>query len=205
VDQPLHFFQQAGGSQVALQGVHAMTEPGIYPLRINVTLADNSEQAFEQMVLVSAGDFLNENINGVEPETIDPAITGPEDEWLHSVVAPVTSEKYWQGIFQLPVDSQDCLRSKYGNRRVYNGGAFYSFHSGLDFGVCSDAHPFDIYAPANGIVVYTGLQTVRGNATIIDHGQGIYSGYYHQEEILVSVGDRVTTGQLIGMVGATGR
>jgi murein DD-endopeptidase MepM/ murein hydrolase activator NlpD len=47
--------------------------------------------------------------------------------------------------------------------------------------------------------------TVRGNATIIDHGQGIFTGYWHQEEIDVKVGDRVEPGQLIGLIGATGR
>jgi murein DD-endopeptidase MepM/ murein hydrolase activator NlpD len=205
VDHPLHFFPQADGSQVALQGVHAMTEPGLHPLRIDITLPDGSQQSFEQMVLVTSGNFLTEAFY-VEPDTIDPAVTAPEDAWLLSLITPVTPEKYWQGMFQLPVDSgQYCLRSKYGNLRTYNGGALHSFHTGLDFGVCSDAHPLDIYAPADGVVVFTGLKTVRGKATIIDHGQGVYSGVYHQAEISVSVGDHVTKGQLIGKIGDTGR
>ncbi|UCD42463.1 MAG: M23 family metallopeptidase, partial [Chloroflexota bacterium] len=36
-------------------------------------------------------------------------------------------------------------------------------------------------------------------------GYGIYSGYLHQEEILVEEGDQVETGQVIGIVGETGR
>ena len=206
VDHPLHFFPQDDGSQVALQGVHAMTEPGLYPLRIDITLPDGSVQSFEQMVLVASGNYLTEIINGVDPSTIDPAITGPEDAWLLSLVTPVTPEKYWQGMFQLPVDSdQYCVRSRYGNRRTYNSGALYGFHSGIDYGVCSEAHPFDIYAPADGAIVFTGLKTVRGNVTIIDHGQGVYSGLYHQAEIFVAVGDHVMAGQLIGKIGNTGR
>ncbi len=206
VDHPLHFFPEQDGAQVALQGVHVMTEPGLYPLRIDVTLADGSEQSFEQMVLVKSGDFLTEIITGVDPSTIDPAVTDPEDAWLLSLVTPVTPEKYWLGKFQLPVaDDYFCIKSKYGNRRTYNAGALSGFHSGIDFGVCSVAHPFDVYAPADGVVVYTGLKTVRGNATIIDHGQGVYSGFYHQAEIYVSVGDRVTAGELIGKIGDTGR
>jgi murein DD-endopeptidase MepM/ murein hydrolase activator NlpD len=204
-DNTLHFFQYEEGYQVALQGIHAMLEPGLYPLRINATLADQSVQSYEQMVLVKQGDFITEPINGVEPDTIDPAVTGPEDQWLQSITGEITPEKSWQGKFVLPVDSQSCLRSKYGNRRSYNGGVFHSFHTGVDFGVCSETHPFDIYAPANGVVVYTGLTTVRGNATIIDHGQGVYSGLYHQEEIYVSVGDTVSAGELIGKMGKTGR
>ena len=205
VDHPLYFFPQDDGSQVALQGVHAMTDPGLYPLRIDVTLADGSMQSFEQMVLIASGNYLPETIY-VESSTIDPAVTGPEDEWLRSVVLPVSPEKYWQVMFQLPVDSGYCVRSKYGNRRTYNGGALLSFHAGIDFGAgCFDTHPFEVYAPADGVVVFTGLKTVRGNATIIDHGQGVYSGLYHQAEIYVSTGEHVTAGQLIGKIGDTGR
>jgi len=205
VDHPLHFFTAEDGSQVALQGVHAMLDPGLYPLRIDATLPDGSVQSFEQMVLVQSGDFPNDPPLDVDPTTIDPAVTGPEDDWLNSTTSPVTPEQYWQGEFQLPVDSQYCIRSGYGDRRSYNNGELLSFHTGVDFGVCSQAHPFDIYAPADGVVVFTGLKTVRGNATIIDHGEGVYSGLYHQEEIYVTAGEHVTAGQLIGKIGATGR
>ncbi|MGA2502877.1 MAG: LysM peptidoglycan-binding domain-containing protein [Anaerolineales bacterium] len=205
VDHPLHFFPQEDGSEVALQGVYAMTDPGLYPLRIDVTLSDGSVQSFEQMVLVASGNYKPETLS-VDPSTIDPAVTDPEDAWLLSLVTPVTPQIYWQGKFQLPVaDDPYCIKSGYGNRRTYNGGALLSFHSGLDFGVCSATHPLDVYAPADGVVVFTGLKTVRGNATIIDHGEGVYSGLYHQAEIYVSVGDHVTAGELIGKIGATGR
>jgi hypothetical protein len=54
VDQPLHFFSAADGSQVAFQGIYAMADPGVYPLRIDATLADGSIQSFEQMVPIAA-------------------------------------------------------------------------------------------------------------------------------------------------------
>ena len=205
VDQPLHFFATDANTQVALQGIHAMLDPGVYPLRLDVTKPDGSIESFEQMVLVKSGHFPNDPALEVDPSTIDPAVTGPEDEWLLSLTSVVTPDKYWDGVFLLPVDSQDCIRSGYGDRRSYNGGALHNFHTGVDFGVCSQAHPFDIYAAADGVVVFTGLKTVRGNATIIDHGQGVFSAYYHQEEISVAIGDHVKAGQLIGKIGATGR
>ena len=40
---------------------------------------------------------------------------------------------------------------------------------------------------------------------MIDHGWGVYTGYMHQSEILVEAGDFVEKGQLIGLVGGTGR
>jgi len=63
----------------------------------------------------------------------------------------------------------------------------------------------NIYAPAAGVVAYTGNLTVRGGATFIDHGQGIYSGFFHQAEMLVTEGDHVEAGDLIGIIGGTGR
>jgi hypothetical protein len=48
---------------VALQGIHGMIDPGLYPLRIDVTLADQSVQSFEQMVLIESANFPNETIN----------------------------------------------------------------------------------------------------------------------------------------------
>ncbi len=204
VTYPLHFFPAEDGSQVALQGIHAMLDPGVYPLHLDLTFPDGTVQSFEQMIVVLAGNFPSETLY-VDASLIDPAVTVPEDQWLLSVVTPATPQKYWQGMFQLPVDSDYCVRSGYGYRRTYNGGTLYSFHSGLDFGVCSATHPFDIYAPAAGVVVYTGLKDVRGNVTIVDHGWGVYSAFFHQKEIYVKVGDHVTPGQLIGMIGATGR
>ncbi len=46
---------------------------------------------------------------------------------------------------------------------------------------------------------------MRGIATIIDHGWGVYSGIWHQSKTVVKVGDMVDTGQLIGEIGGTGR
>ena len=57
VDRPLNFFQ-VNENQVALQGVHALLEPGVYPLRLEATLVDGSKQSFEQMVLVTSGQLL---------------------------------------------------------------------------------------------------------------------------------------------------
>ena len=205
VDHPLHFFPTDANTQVALQGIYAALDPGLYPLRIDVTRADGSVQSFEQMVLVSSGNYPTDPGLDVDPTTIDPAVTGPEDQWLLSLTSVLTPQKYWNGIFQLPVATPSCIRAGFGDRRSYNGGVLKNFHTGVDFGVCSTAHPLDIYAAADGVVVFTGLKTVRGNATIVDDGQGVFTCYYHQSKFLVAVGDHIKAGQLIGQIGATGR
>jgi len=205
VDMPLHFAED-NGDKVALQGVHALQEPGAYPLRLEVTLPDGSKQSFEQMVLVTSGDYPNEDILLNDPSTIDPAVTEPEMQQMISITSPVTPTRYWNGIFSSPAADPNCFTSRYGTRRTYKVTntdiTVPGFHSGLDF--CG-GEGLPITAPAPGRVVFAGPLTVRGNATVIDHGWGVYSGFWHQSQILVNVGDMVEQGQQIGVVGGTGR
>jgi murein DD-endopeptidase MepM/ murein hydrolase activator NlpD len=204
VDKPLRFFQ-SNVEQVALQGVHALLEPGVYPLLMEATLPDGSKQAFEQMVLVTSGGYGSEELY-VPPETIDPAVTEPENQTIFSIISPATPTQYWSGVFASPAVYPDEFTSLYGRHRLYRGTGtdlvIEGFHTGLDF---AGGEGLQIFAPAPGKVVFAAPLTVRGNATIIDHGWGVYSGFWHQSRIVVNVGDIVEPGQVIGFVGGTGR
>lgn len=204
VDMPLHFFPM-GSAKVALQGVHALLEPGVYPFLIEGTLPDGSRQSFEQMVLVTSGNYGSEELV-VPAETIDPAVTEPENQTILSLINPASPERYWNGIFASPAVFSDEFTSLYGRRRVYHGTGtdlvIEGFHTGLDF---AGGEGLQILAPAPGRVVFAAPLTVRGNATIIDHGWGVYSGFWHQSQIFVNVGNVVEQGQVIGLVGGTGR
>lgn len=206
VDKELHFFDMEDGQQVALQGIHAMLEPGPYPLKVEAVLPDGTKQSYEQMVLIQSGNYPNDPLLLVEPATIDPAVTEPELKQLTEITSTITPTRYWNGIFQSPAYFTDCFTSRYGNRRTYIGTGteekFNSFHSGLDF--CG-GEGLAISSPADGVVVFAGPLTVRGNATIIDHGWGVYSGIWHQSSINVEVGQTVKKGDVIGLVGGTGR
>jgi len=205
VDKPLHFFQSTN-DQVALQGVDALLEPGVYPFLMEATLSDGSKQSFEQMVLVTSGKYLSENIILNDASTIDPAVTEPEMKNIIAITTPATPTRFWDGIFTAPAVYPDCFTSRYGTRRVYkvvnSETEIPGFHSGLDF--CG-GEGLQIFAPAAGKVVFAAPLTVRGNATIIDHGWGVYSGFWHQSQQFVNVGDTVEPGQVIGLVGGTGR
>jgi murein DD-endopeptidase MepM/ murein hydrolase activator NlpD len=203
VEQPLHFFDIGDGSQVALQGVHVQLTPGAYPLRLDATLPDGSTQSFEQMVLVKFG-VDNPNLQSVPP--MDPAILTSENQQIASIVSTVTPSKAWQGEFILPVGLPYCIKEWFGTPRsyTYNGSDFNYFHSGVDYGVCSAEHPFDIYAAASGKVVFVGLLAIRGNTTVVDNGWGVYTLYGHQSRIDVAVGQEVQDGETIGQIGETG-
>jgi murein DD-endopeptidase MepM/ murein hydrolase activator NlpD len=199
----LHFFPAGEGKYVALQGLHAMLTPGLYPLALTGTLADGTPLGFTQNVFVESGNYIQDLPIQVDPEGLDPNLTGPEDKQWAALAAPFTPEKMWDGKFLFPAENVyvDCYPSTFGRRRNYNNDPHLYFHTGLD--ICGGVGD-DIYAAASGVVVWAGSLTVRGNTTMIDHGWGVYSAYMHQSEILVKVGDRVEAGQLIGKVGRTG-
>ncbi|HRK89756.1 MAG TPA: peptidoglycan DD-metalloendopeptidase family protein [Anaerolineales bacterium] len=211
VDKPLYFFPNEDGSQVSLQGVHALLEPGVYPLRLDATLPDGSVQSYEQLILIISGNYLTGESLPVDPSLIDPAVTDPEQKQLESITITTTPTptRFWQGQFLSPAIAyaeSTYFTSRYGTRRVYLGQGtdlkVNWWHTGVDFG---GGDGLAITAPAAGQVIFAGPLTVRGNATILDHGWGVYSGFWHQSAIQVQVGQTVQQGDVIGLVGGTGR
>jgi murein DD-endopeptidase MepM/ murein hydrolase activator NlpD len=208
VDHQLHFFPAEDGNQIALQGAHGLIPPGVYPLRLDATLSDGTKQSYEQSVLIVSGGYPEESLT-VPPETLDPTTNEAELLQLVNLTLPATPTKYWSGDFISPAiqyAESTYPSSRYGNRRTYLGQGTdiktSGWHTGIDF-VGGVGLP--ITAPAAGVVVFTGRMTVRGNATVIDHGWGVYTGYWHQSEIQVQVGQTVQQGDVIGLVGDTGR
>jgi murein DD-endopeptidase MepM/ murein hydrolase activator NlpD len=74
-------------------------------------------------------------------------------------------------------------------------------HTGIDFGATQGT---PIHAAADGTVVSAGVLGGYGNATVIDHGSSMATLYGHQSAILVTAGQHVLRGQVIGLVGCTG-
>jgi len=78
-----------------------------------------------------------------------------------------------------------------------------AMHAGIDL-----AGPVGtpIYATADGVIAKAGWNSGGyGNLVEVDHGRGIVTRYGHLSKLLVSEGDRVTRGQIIGRMGSTGR
>lgn len=200
----LNFFATDESQWVALQGVHAMADPGLVDLEIRVLSPEDGGVlfAFRQPVQLVSGEYGFDPVLTVPSQTIDPAYTGPENEQLAEVFSKVSMERLWEGAFQFPSAHTEVFPSYFGSRRNYNDTGYTAYHTGLDFfGAIGDP----IYAAARGRVVLTEKLTVRGNTTVIDHGWGVYTAYLHQSEFKVKVGDVVEAGDVIGLVGATGR
>ncbi len=197
----LNFFPN-NSRQSSIFGIHAMLPPGLYPFHLEYKNSVNQNVVIDQLILIQKGFYPQDPPLQVDPSTLDVALTKPEDDLIFEVVSPFTSEKYWTSVFNYPVDEPVWINSWFGNRRSYNDQPYNRFHTGVDFGVSAN---LNIYAPADGKVVFTDSLLTRGNATIINHGLGVYSGFWHQAEILVEEGQVVKAGDLIGIIGNTGR
>lgn len=99
-----------------------------------------------------------------------------------------------------PVTSM-ALTSNFGIRvDPFRGGA--AMHAGVDI---PGPYATPIYATADGYVGRTGRIGGYGNLVELEHGRGIQTRYGHLSSILVGPGKRIKRGELIGLMGSTGR
>ncbi|MGI8544661.1 MAG: M23 family metallopeptidase [Aridibacter sp.] len=94
------------------------------------------------------------------------------------------------------------INNEYGFRRNPFGGRSYEFHAGMDI----DGNRGDmIVAPANAIVKKAGWQGGYGYMIELDHGNGLTTRFGHLSRIEVNEGEMIQRGQLMGLIGSTGR
>ncbi len=196
----LKFFPEGSGL-VALAGIPLEAESGTFNFTLSGANPDGSAFEFSQPVRVASGGYDRETLT-VDLQFLNPEQSAAETIEVNKLIVEATPTKLWSGYWGAPHPYIGVINSEYGVHRSYNRGVYESYHYGTDFG---GGVGIEIWAPAPGKVVFAGALLLRGNATIIDHGWGVYTGYFHQSEILVAVGDRVETGQVIGLVGGTGR
>jgi len=192
-------FGESDNAWVALQGLPAMIDPGVYPFSIRLQLEDGTTREFSQDVAVASGDYPNEAPLVVNPETLDPAVNQRELETMRALVAAFTPDRAWSAPFSEPVDTG--VTSSFGRRRLFNG-TYATYHAGIDY---AGRVGREIFAPAGGRIVFTGSQDVCGTATVIDHGWGIFSRICHQDSVSVQTGQTIVEGERIGTIGRSGR
>ncbi len=191
-----------GGFFWGVLAASADQPPGVYPIVVQLR-QENGELLGElatQINVVAMG-YPVENID-LPPEStalLTPELVQEEQNTRASVFALFTPQKLWVGPFIIPVNA--AVVSPYGIGRSYNGGPVSGHHTGVDLA----GEEGDWVAAANsGRVAFAGATPLRGNGVIIDHGAGVFSGYYHLSAIAVQEGQMVNKGDLIGAVGSTG-
>lgn len=135
---------------------------------------------------------------------------------IEELMKTVDARDEYQSVVEAKILQQSVLKDMLPNsspvRAGYNSSSYgwridpfnghKAFHEGLDFPANTGA---PILAAADGIVSAADQTPDYGNIVKINHGSGLETRYAHASKILVKVGERVTKGQQVALVGNTGR
>ena len=122
-----------------------------------------------------------------------------EREEANKIYATVNEGLKFNSEFILPMSS--VITSPFGTARVFNG-TLKSYHGGTDFRAAVGS---SVIAANDGTVVIAKDRYYAGGSVVIDHGEGIYTQYYHLSALNVKVGRVVKKGEIIALSGASGR
>ncbi|WP_243310065.1 M23 family metallopeptidase [Fundidesulfovibrio agrisoli] len=177
---------------------------GLAPGEHVVTVAsDGGRDQVACAVRVAPGVFPEQRLTlppkMVTPSKEDQARIKREQELVAQAVAVASPVRLWSLPLLRPVPGE--VTSAFGLRRILNGQP-RSSHSGLDL----DGFKGEpVLAAGQGRVALVGDFYYNGKSVFLDHGNGVFSMYFHLSGIGVAEGQRVERGQEIGRVGATGR
>lgn len=108
-------------------------------------------------------------------------------------------ERYYTEDFVIPVSGR--LTTEFGETRYVNNAPTSYRHSGLDIAAATGT---PVVAVNRGRVVLAMELITQGNTVVIDHGQGLFSVYFHMDELSTAADRIVERGETIGTVGTTG-
>lgn len=139
----------------------------------------------------------NNKVTPSEEELARYSREATEQKLVYQSFTPTVSQT-WPN-FVWPIKGR--ISSPFGLKRFFNDQP-RDPHSGLDI-AAAEGKP--VAAPADGVVAQTGDYFFNGKTVMIDHGQGIISMLCHLSKINVNKGQIIKQGDLIGLVGQTGR
>ncbi len=198
-DRETAAYRLGAGRWQALLGVDLDQPAGDYVL----TASTDGGATGERVLTVTPRKFAVRTLR-VNPDFVNPpksvlARIQEESRFLQALYDNPAPARLWDGPFRRPVPHQ--ANSRFGVRSVFNG-EMRSPHAGTDF-LSPAGTP--IRAPNAGRVVAARDLYFSGRTVIIDHGLGLFSQLAHMSRIDADEGDSVKAGQVVGLVGATGR
>jgi murein DD-endopeptidase MepM/ murein hydrolase activator NlpD len=186
-----------------LAGIPLSTPPGNYTIELNAETEEGKTSVVRCTVRVQRGKYRNVTIKVprqfTEPTPEQLKQINRDKELKEARLGEVTAEAEWAGNFRAPVKAE--VSDVFGTTRTINGKV-QSVHQGLDYAVPTGT---PVRALNGGTVLLARSLFFEGNCVVINHGQGLLTLYMHLSKIEVNEGERVQTGQVLGLSGGTGR
>ncbi len=194
--------QRIDGRLVGWVGADLEQQPGVWELPVEAVLSTGEAFTRTIQLPIEAGQY------PVQQLTVPRAFTEPDPATLDRIAREKaaldrlwegwTPERLWRGAFQSPVNGSG---TGFGVRRIINGEP-RAPHTGEDYRAAAGT---PVVAANAGRVAFEGDQFFSGKSLILDHGQGLYTMYFHLSAFLARPGQLVAKGEAIGRVGSTGR
>ena len=200
----LEFFAARDGhGWYALAGVDVDAAAGPSTLKIGLKLPGGETRDLSRVVEIHEAHYRTGSLT-VAPKFVEPDAEAmkrieAEAQIKAKVFAASAPDPLWQGNFRKPVTAG--ATDSFGTRRMFNG-KLASIHKGMDFRAKVGT---PVRAGNSGVVVLARALYYEGNCVVIDHGLGLFTLSMHLSRIDVREGQRVATGTLLGLSGATGR
>ena len=199
-----HFtgFPLADGRWRVLAGIDLDQAPATYSAAISARVGTATVE-LTRSIVVTPKVFPTRTLT-VSPDFVNPPAAqlqriAKDSAFLKEIASHPAPARLWTQSFVRPVP--DAANSRFGTRSVFNGEP-RSPHGGADF-ASPAGRP--VKAPNAGRVVAARELFFTGNVVMIDHGLGVFSMLAHLSRIDVKEGDEVKAGDVVGLVGATGR
>jgi murein DD-endopeptidase MepM/ murein hydrolase activator NlpD len=194
---------RAGAAWTTFLGVDLDTKPGEHAAKAVLTTDNGRSETREVVINVVAKKYptttLNVEERFVELNKADLDRAHRESKEADAIYGRITTDIVPDQPFTVPIPG--VVGKNFGERRIFNGEP-RAPHSGADLHAAAGT---PVHATNRGRVVLAKTLFFTGNTVILDHGLGIYSLYAHLSRIDVKSGEVVKNGQLLGLVGATGR
>lgn len=172
-------------------------------LRVSAIAADGARSHVD--VKIGERSFAIERVDGVPESTVNPPPQIAERiqrEQIEVARARERDDARQDYRFGFIWPARGRISGVYGSQRILNGTP-KNPHYGVDVAAPTGT---PIHAPAGGIVSFAKPDLyLTGGTVIVDHGHGLSSVFVHLSRLDVEPGARIEQGQVLGLVGATGR
>lgn len=192
-----------GSTWTGLAPINIEAKPKPVKLAFSAVMQDGKRLEWKKPVAIALAPYderrLTVSKQFVKPSAKQRARAAKESKQMEKVLSSPSAQRLWRGSWAKPTPGVET--SPFGTRRTYNDKK-KSRHLGLDLNA---AIGDPIVAANRARVALASERFYSGGTVVLDHGEGLFSMYFHMSRIDVKVGDVVEKGQGLGASGASGQ
>jgi len=189
-----------GDDYFGVVGIPLDQKPGRYNLALIITQKDGKTEGAVQKVRIWESRFPVSKfwLKPSKKKLMQPVLINQEWGEIEKVLLVEEPKQFWEKKYLKPIAG--VISQGFGARQIINGRKSGG-HKGVDFGAKVGTR---VIAPNYGKVVFVKRLKVFGGTVVLDHGQGVFTLYFHLSKIYPAPGAFVMPGDVIALSGDSG-